>query len=213
VSPRLIGAENVQLSHGEQIERRSAIRAATKARLAETTADARRDWGERIARGVLAALGDCDARTVFAYLNMTNEAPTRDIVASLLSGGKLRVVVPRVEAGSTDMTLHELRDLDRDVRAGLWGIPTPRKRCPVVAGEEVDVALTPMVAFDEGGWRIGHGGGYYDRFFAASPAAYRLGVAFEMQRVDDCIPQEWDQPLHALVTETRTRHFDDATHP
>jgi 5-formyltetrahydrofolate cyclo-ligase len=203
----------MEVSHEEQAQRRSAIRAATKTLLAESDADARCGWGEHISRGVLAALADREPTTVFTYLNMPNEAPTRDVVVSLLADEGVRVVVPRVVAGSTDMTLHELRDLERDVRLGLWDIPTPRKRCPVVSGAEVDVVLTPMVAFDESGWRIGHGGGYYDRFLSAHPSAYRLGVAFELQRVDDCIPQEWDEPLHALVTENGIRRFRDAPQP
>ncbi|MBT5713749.1 5-formyltetrahydrofolate cyclo-ligase, partial [Candidatus Poribacteria bacterium] len=120
---------------------------------------------------------------------------------------RMRVVVPRVVTGSEAMTLHEVVDLGRDVRPGLWGIPTPRKRCAVVDGSDVDIVLVPMVAFDDEGWRIGHGGGYYDRFLSANPRAYRLGVAFELQRVDACFPQGWDERLHALVSEEGVRRF------
>ncbi len=195
------------MSHDAQMLRRGEIRSATEAALASADPAAREAWGAQITRGVLDALADRGTMTVFTYLNMPNEAPTGDVVVSLLADERVRVVVPRVVSGSADMTLHELRDIERDVRPGLWGIPTPRKRCPVAAGADVDVVLTPMVAFDERGWRIGHGGGYYDRFLSANPGAYRLGVAFELQRVADCLPQEWDVPLHALVTETGMRRF------
>ena len=66
---------------------------------------------------------------------------------------------------------------------------------------EVDVALVPCVAFDAEGYRIGHGGGFYDRFLAAYPAVEAVGLAFECQRVPSCLPQPWDVPLDVLVTE------------
>jgi 5-formyltetrahydrofolate cyclo-ligase len=197
------------LAREEQHARRQAIRVATGNRLAAMDADALAGWGIHITSTVLGVLARRGPSVVFTYLNMPNEAPTLEIVRALLGDG-VRVVVPRVVTGSADMTLHEITDLDRDIRPGLWGIPTPRKRCPVVDGAAVDTVLVPMVAFDDDGWRIGHGAGYYDRFLSANPHAYRLGVALELQRVDACLPQEWDEPLHALVTEDGIRQFDTA---
>ncbi|MAF09563.1 5-formyltetrahydrofolate cyclo-ligase [Candidatus Poribacteria bacterium] len=195
------------VGHEEQLARRQAIRVATTERL--TTADGAMaaGWGRSISSTILAILDERGPATVFTYLNMPEEAPTQDIVRALLADERMRVVVPRVVTGSEDMTLHEITDLGRDVRPGLWGIPTPRTRCPVTEGSEVDIVLVPMVAFDDEGWRIGHGGGYYDRFLSANPRAHRLGVAFELQRVDGCLPQSWDERLDALVTEDGVRRF------
>ena len=184
----------------EPIAERDAIRQAALAKRAALDPDAVRRWGDAIAARTLTLLAERGDETVFAYLDMPNEVPTRAIVAALLHDGR-RVVVPRVVRGSQAMTLHAIDDLERDLRPGLWGIPTPRRRCPQVDPASVDVALVPCVAFDGEGYRIGHGGGFYDRFLTAYPHVYAIGLAFEWQRVPTCLPQPWDVPLDALVTE------------
>ncbi len=134
------------LAREEQLARRQAIRVATGDRLAAVDAETATAWGRRITSTVLAILAERGPSVVFTYLNMPNEPPTLDVVRALLNDDGSRVVVPRVVSGSTDMTLHEITDLDRDVRPGLWGIPTPRKRCPVVKGATVDIVLVPLAA-------------------------------------------------------------------
>lgn len=163
--------------------------------------------GAQIAETVFQFVAERKAHVIFSYLDVPNEVPTRDLVRRLLRSGR-RVFVPYVTTGSPEMTLYEIHDLDADLKRGIWGIPVPRtKRCPRREGSEVELALIPLVAFDEEGNRIGHGSGYYDRFLAKHPDVYRLGLAFETQRIEFCYPQPWDVPLDALVTETGWRTF------
>jgi len=85
--------------------------------------------------------------------------------------------------------------------ADRYGIPTP------AAGEFIapEALLLPVNAFDTAGYRIGYGGGYFDRTLAAlSAQAARpltIGVGFELARVDSIRPEPHDQPLDAMVTE------------
>lgn len=66
---------------------------------------------------------------------------------------------------------------------------------------EPDIVLTPLLAFDRAGRRLGQGAGYYDGAFAALPEAWRVGVAWSVQEAD-CIPTDpWDVTLHAIATE------------
>ena len=94
------------------------------------------------------------------------------------------------------------------LHTGRYDIPTPAAATP--DGESAakappmlqpNVVLTPLVAFDDNGNRLGMGGGYYDRYFAAHPAVLRVGIAHECQRAPQLLPQSWDVPLAALVTE------------
>ena len=62
--------------------------------------------------------------------------------------------------------------------------------------------LTPLVAFDDAGRRLGMGGGYYDRYLAARPGVKRVGVAHECQRVAEVPTTEGDVRLTAVVTES-----------
>ncbi len=79
------------------------------------------------------------------------------------------------------------------------GIPTPSE------GEWLppDAILLPLNAFDGAGYRLGYGGGYFDRTLAAmAPRPLAIGVGFEMNRVDSIHPEAHDQRLDWLVTES-----------
>jgi 5-formyltetrahydrofolate cyclo-ligase len=82
-----------------------------------------------------------------------------------------------------------------------------------VDARELDLVLTPLVAFDERGVRLGVGRGYYDRTFKflRHRSHWRrpklLGVAYELQLVGPLTPSSWDVPLWGVVTEDRVRRF------
>ncbi len=81
----------------------------------------------------------------------------------------------------------------------LAGVPAPLPLAEVVVP---DLILTPLLAFDAAGGRLGQGGGYYDRTFAALPDAVRVGFAYAGQRVDRLPLEGHDVRLHGVLTET-----------
>lgn len=116
----------------------------------------------------------------------------------------------------------------KDLRPGAYGIPEPRlpeenipearahgplcgaaahpelsAGLPELAAELPDLIVTPGVAFDRQGQRLGAGGGYYDRLFSlpALSGTLRIGLAFAVQIVDQLPRDAWDQPLHGLCSE------------
>jgi 5-formyltetrahydrofolate cyclo-ligase len=85
---------------------------------------------------------------------------------------------------------------------GVWNIPVPEKREVVIPA----MVLAPVVGFDRGCYRLGYGGGYFDRTLAAlSPKPLAIGVGFEMQAIETIYPQPFDVPMDLIVTETETR--------
>ncbi|MGH6944124.1 MAG: 5-formyltetrahydrofolate cyclo-ligase [Geminicoccaceae bacterium] len=81
---------------------------------------------------------------------------------------------------------------------GVWKIPIPAAREVV----QPTVFLVPLVGFDDQGYRLGYGGGYYDRTLAAmSPRPLAIGVGYEFGRLGTIHPQPHDIPLDAIVTE------------
>ena len=96
--------------------------------------------------------------------------------------------------------------------ANFFGIMEPELGAEIDA-RELDLVLTPLVAFDDHGVRLGVGRGYYDRtfkFLRHRSHWHRpklLGVAYELQRVGPLTPSSWDVPLWGVVTESRVRRF------
>lgn len=93
---------------------------------------------------------------------------------------------------------------------GIWDIPTPAERRIVVP----DVVLVPLVGFDEIGHRLGHGGGYYDRTLAMlNPSPLRVGVGYELGRIETIQPQQHDVPMDAIVTELGVTWYSERYQP
>ncbi len=97
-----------------------------------------------------------------------------------------------------------------------YGIPEP----DVSPSSQLDISqmqivLMPLLGFDRNGFRLGMGGGYYDRTLAAyrdRPAPpWRIGVAYAFQEIAIHAPSPWDVPLHAIVTETEASMFSQHT--
>lgn len=89
-----------------------------------------------------------------------------------------------------------------EMRPGIWGIPVPAMAEPVAP----DCLLVPLVGFDDQGYRLGYGGGYYDRTI---PTLQRrpllLGIGYASQHVPTVHPQPHDLPMDAIVTEDGIR--------
>jgi 5-formyltetrahydrofolate cyclo-ligase len=84
---------------------------------------------------------------------------------------------------------------------GVWNIPRPASDAPVV---EPDVLLVPMLAFDRRGYRLGYGGGFYDRtleLLRAKKLIVAIGVAYAAQEIDSVPHDSHDQPLDFIMTE------------
>lgn len=128
---------------------------------------------------------------------LRREFDCRPLITRLMDRG-WRAAQPVVLAPETPMVFRP------------WTPDTPmaedRHGIPIPAGDETivpDVVLLPLVAFDAQGYRIGYGGGYFDRTLAAlSPRPFSVGVGFELGRINSVHPQPHDIPLNALVTES-----------
>jgi 5-formyltetrahydrofolate cyclo-ligase len=92
---------------------------------------------------------------------------------------------------------------------GVWDIPIPVERHVV----QPTALLVPLVGFDAAGYRLGHGGGYYDRTLAAmDPKPLTIGVGYERSRLETIWPQPHDIPMDAIVTEAGMTRFGSNAH-
>ena len=82
---------------------------------------------------------------------------------------------------------------------GVWNIPVPGEDAPVVVPK---IIVAPLVGYDDAGFRLGYGGGYYDRTLAALPDRQHVfGVGYSISSIPTIYPQWHDVPMDALVTE------------
>lgn len=133
---------------------------------------------------------------VASYRPMSGEADPASLADAARAAG-CALALPRVEGRGRPMRF--LRwDEGAPFTPGPFGIEQLSHDTPTVAP---DIVLTPLLAFDRMGRRVGQGAGYYDAAFQASPDAWRVGVAWSVQEAP-CIPTDpWDVPLHAVATE------------
>ena len=134
--------------------------------------------------------------TVTSYVPMGSEADPSPLARAASDDGCV-LALPHVTVRSEPMRFLAW-ETDAALEAGPFGL-----RQPAADAIELrpDIILTPMLAFNARLDRLGQGAGYYDRAFARFPDAWRVGVAWSVQRVESLPVEPWDMPLHAVVTE------------
>lgn len=139
-----------------------------------------------------------DGRPVFSYVSTLKEADTRRLFEELWRR-RLPAAAPKVIG--RDMEFFWVRGWE-DFEEGFRGILEPRPGCLLAeTGESIPVILTPGAAFDRRGFRIGYGGGFYDRYLKRSPRRLALGLAYGFQMEEEIFKEPFDEPVDWLLTE------------
>lgn len=138
------------------------------------------------------------AESVFCFVGALHEPDTMPILQGALSAGK-QLLVPRI-AGPGQMQLVPLQSLEQ-LQLGTFGILEPGQALPAVpAGSGVQLAVLPCLAATRSGARLGHGGGYYDRFLA-NYSGQRLILCPEALLAQSLPTGPLDEPAQAVLTE------------
>lgn len=138
------------------------------------------------------------ATAVMLYCATGNEVPTQAMLEHCLLHKK-KVYIPRCETAG-HMTACRIIDKDQLVPGRFRGILEPDHTCPAVAPNALEVVITPCVCADRNGYRIGYGGGYYDRFLADTHAVSLL-LCPERFLLPNVFPEAHDHVCHKIITE------------
>ena len=142
----------------------------------------------------------CD--TVLVYIARNHEIATAEIIAATIANGK-RVAAP-VCTDDGNMQFRLIRSMS-DLVPGHYGIHEPDERCPLIKLTERCLCVCPALACDMRGYRLGFGGGYYDRFLRSFPGV-KAGLCYSDSVVTELPVNPYDVPLDAIFTDSYVRY-------
>ena len=141
-----------------------------------------------------------DAVRIFCYVSRSPEVDTWELLAELLDRGK-EVYCPRMIPGDR-LEVVRIDDL-QDLRRSKFGIFEPLDNQDTAEASQIDLALTPGLAFARDGMRIGYGKGYYDRFFSKDGEdIVKVGLAYAFQLRETLPSTPDDIGMDIIVTES-----------
>lgn len=172
----------------ELLQKRSELTGIQQEQLSTNVFNQLTTWDILLSRGYF-----------YAYYPLGKELSLLPLIQWLLDTGR-HIALPRVEGDRMDF--YEIHSLD-EVQKGSFGVMEPTGQQKVCW--EDALCLTPGVGFSTDGGRIGHGAGYYDRYFEKHPRLLRVGIAYEIQIADNIPTETTDIPMHWIVTPDKKR--------
>ena len=186
----------VEEKNGESLAaQKSRLREYMKNRRAENE---NRDGKERLLlenfKTFLLQQGINEQRKFFIYLSFSMEAPTDELITTLLQADH-EIYCPRIENGDMVMAKY-----GNDFTLSHMGIREPMGDS---YDGQIDYIVVPLLAADAQGNRLGYGKGYYDRFLKKYPNAKRIGYCYDFQILKNVPTERHDQPLNWIITDKR----------
>ena len=168
----------------------------------------RRRWGQEIEARVGSLLDERPSAVLGVYWPIRAEFDPRPLIGRAISRGTM-VALPAVVDKKGPLEYRAWRP-DEKLVDGVWDIPVPERREVVVP----HIVLAPLVGFDPQCYRLGNGGGYFDRTLAAhAPRPLAIGVGYELSHIETIYPQPCDIPMDIIVTEAGIRRCSDRGSP
>ncbi len=156
-----------------------------------------------ICRSLIALSAYNEAKTVMCFLSFRSEIDTSLIVKNILASGK-RLIVPITDIKTKTLRLSYVKNMD-DLVISTYGILEPSPSAFKEASpKDIDLVLVPGACFNLKGYRIGYGGGYYDKFLPnIRKDALVLGLCYDFQIVSSIHPEKHDIPVDIVLSEKR----------
>ncbi|MDR2686695.1 MAG: 5-formyltetrahydrofolate cyclo-ligase [Oscillospiraceae bacterium] len=159
----------------------------------------RQAWDAAVNRAIVEDGWFGESQAVLAYCPIGSEPDIKPALEEALRQGK-RVFLPRCNPVTREMAFHRIASFE-GLNPGAHGIPEPGESNCALRIANGALCLVPAVAFDKAGFRLGYGGGYYDRFLARRRGLRTLGICYEIL-LRGCLPKSaTDIPVERVLTE------------
>jgi len=150
------------------------------------------------------------AKSIGLYLPIGSEVETSRIITHVLNLGMI-LLLPRIVSHDLRYQIVEQKDFDKHMfDINKFGIKEPKLKSLSV--DFIDILIIPGIVFDNYGYRIGYGYGYYDRYMSNRKFSKCIGLAFDFQFIKSHIPiYSYDQKIDLLITESGRHEFNPST--
>ena len=157
---------------------------------------------DRIYKTVITCEDFYDADTVFTYYSVGSEASTRQIIRFALDNGK-NVAVPKCTDKNGAMEFYFIKDTEQSLIDGVFSLKEPDLSvCDKAFETQKSVCLVPAFAFDTEGYRLGYGGGYYDRFLVGFKGR-KIGLCYEECLCSELPRDKFDIKVNMIITDKK----------
>lgn len=168
----------------------------------------KKDMDSRIARRVTSLQQYKSAKTLMIYASTPIEVDTFQIIERAFADGK-RVALPRCIKGTRNMEFHYIESLD-DLECGAFNVLEPKSGLETVNGFRDALVIVPALALDSFGYRLGYGGGYYDRYLERGEFN-TVGICYADDYMYRMLHGRYDCPLGLIVTDRFIRRPNKPT--
>ncbi|MDL2323763.1 5-formyltetrahydrofolate cyclo-ligase [Ruminococcaceae bacterium OttesenSCG-928-A16] len=178
-------------------EQKAALRKKIKTQLANLTPNYTGQAGAAITKTLLALPQYKAAQTIFCYVSIGQEVDTHAFIKAALVAGK-QVCVPKTLGGG-QMQARQITALNQ-LQPAPFGLLEPAEKAPLVPPQQLGFIVVPCLAAAPGGTRLGHGGGYYDRYLATT-GGFAVCLCYG-QLLQPVLPAgTLDKPVQMVITE------------
>ena len=165
------------------------------------SAEIREEYSKTVASSLYENEDYKKAEIIMAFLSFGSELDTRYLIEDSIAKGKI-VVIPVMVPETKELKISRILDYS-ELEIGHYNILTPKKEfLRFLDPKTIDLILVPGLIFARDGYRVGYGGGYYDRFLAGiDKRVPKIAIGFDMQLVDTVPTDHYDIPVDYILTE------------
>jgi len=140
------------------------------------------------------------SQKIFTYINYKSEFVSSIIIKKAFSDKKI-VAVPVISKNAHEMFFVEIKNLD-ELSKNKFGILEPKLVSDNILKPDLKtIIIVPALAFDKKGFRLGYGGGFYDKYLSENKSFLTIGCAFDFQIVNEIVHTELDIPVDLILSE------------
>ncbi len=143
---------------------------------------------------------------IMIFVSFRNEIYTHDLIKKLLDENNTNLYVPYIDKNVDEMKISHITNYDKDLVPGVFGILEPKEnlRQDDNLKDKLDLIIVPGLVYSENGYRIGYGGGYYDKFLSSiSKNVKKVGIVYSNLVVNELPINNYDIPVDLIITDNK----------